>query len=295
MIAITPTDIDWFQFLKKRLNFQVINFWTDTPWNPQKLNFGDKFYFLLRSPVRKIAGYADFYYYQNLTIREAWQKFGRGNGVNSLYELGTKATGDKEPDFNTEIGCIVLQNPVFLDEDDYFYPADYNLSFSDAISKHKYFPQRDKIHFENDYQQVGFSFSSISADEEYQFNQAPQTRGQSEFRQNLFRYYNNQGVITKEHNAELLDAVHIHPHLTSNRHHPKNGILLRTDFHKLFDEGLITITPGYQVLVASQLESDYYHEYHNKDIYLPDDHIFYPDQQVLEFHNRYIFRDNFKS
>ena len=292
MIAITPTDIDWFKFLKSRLNFQVINFWTDTPWNPRRLNFGDKFYFLLRSPVRKIGGYAEFYDYQNLTIKEAWQKFGRGNGVNSLYELGKKATGDEEPDFSTEIGCIVLQNPVFLDEADYFHPRDYNLSFSNEISKHKYYPQLDKINFENDYQQVGFSFSSISADEEYQFNQESETRGQSEFRQNLFRYYNSQGVITREHNAELLDAVHIHPHIIKNRQHPKNGILLRSDFHKLFDEGLITITPEYQVLVSAQLESDYYQQYHEQDIYLPDDNIFYPDHKVLEFHNCYIFRDD---
>ena len=292
MITITPTDINWFQFLKKRLNFQVINFWTDTPWNPRKLNFGDKFYFLLKSPIRKIGGYAEFYYYQNLTIKEAWQKFGRGNGVNSLYELGRKVSGTNEADFSTKIGCIVLQNPVFLAQEDYFHPADYNLSFPEEISKHKYYPHLDNINFNSDYQQVGFSFAAFGGDENYQFNQGPQTKGQSEFRQNLFNYYNSRGVITQENNSELLDAVHIHPHMTTNRQHPKNGILLRADFHKLFDEGLITITPDYKVLVSKKLDSDYYQQYQQQKIYLPVDDIFYPEPKVLEFHNQYIFRDD---
>lgn len=292
MIAIAPTDKNWFQFLKQRLNFQIINFWTDTPWNPRKLNFGDEFYFLLKAPIRKIGGYAEFYYYQNLTIKEAWQKFGRGNGVNSLYELGRKVTGSTEPDFSTKIGCIVLQNPVFLTPDDYFHPEDYNLSFPDEISKHKYYPNLNNINFRSQYQQVGFSFARLGVDEDYQFNQAAPSKDQSEFRQNLFNYYNSCGIITQEKNSELLDAVHIHPHLTTNLQNPKNGVLLRTDFHKLFDEGLITITPEYQVLVSSKLDSDYYHQYQQQKIYLPDDNIFYPDQRALEFHNQYIFRDD---
>ena len=291
MIAITPTDIDWFNFLKDRLNFQQINFWTDTPWNPRKLNKGDKFYFLLKAPIRKISGYASFSYYQNLSIKEAWQKFGRGNGVNSLYELGVKVTGDRKPDFSTEIGCIILENPVFLDQSNYFHPQKYNLSFPNEISKHKYYPNLDQINFASDYKQVGLSFSSISDEDDYQFNQSSLTKGQSEFRNNIFKYYDQCGVVTRETCVSVLDAVHIHPYINEHKHHLKNGILLRSDLHKLFDDGLITITPDYKVLISQQLKSKYYYQYQEERINLPANERFYPDQKILEFHNQYIFRE----
>ncbi|MCK8826596.1 hypothetical protein MWH25_02380 [Natroniella acetigena] len=53
MIAIAPTDLDWFNFLRMRLDIKVINFWTSTPWNIRKLEEGDKFSLMLKSPIRK--------------------------------------------------------------------------------------------------------------------------------------------------------------------------------------------------------------------------------------------------
>ncbi|MGM0501446.1 MAG: HNH endonuclease [Bacillota bacterium] len=291
MIAIAPTDLNWFKFLKNRLNFQIINFWTDNPWNPRRLKKDNKFYFLLKTPIRKIGGYANFSYSQNLSITQAWQKFGQGNGVSSLYELGVKATGATNPDYDTEIGCIVLENPVFLEPEEYFHPDDYNLSFSAEISKHKYYPNLEEINIAGEYKQAEISFSSISCETDYKFDQSSALKGQSKFRQNLFKYYKGKGVITKENCAAILDAVHIHPYLKKNKDHLKNGLLLRSDLHQLFDDGLITITPDYKVLVSKKLDSNHYHKYQNQDIYLPQDNKFYPEQQVLKFHNHYIFRD----
>jgi putative restriction endonuclease len=291
MIAIAPTDIDWFQFLKQRLNFSAINFWTDRPWNPRRINEGDKFYFLLKAPIRKIGGYANFVYYENLTIEEAWQKFGRGNGVNSLYELGVKATGELEPDFTTEIGCLVLENPVFLEIEDYFHPTEYNLSFSNQISKLKYYSQLNQINFASDYKQVGFSFASFNSKENYEFKESSRVKGQSKFRQSLTKFYNQQGAISGETCLTILDAVHINPHINENKNHIKNGVLLRSDLHKLFDEGLLTITPDYKVVIADELATSDYYKYNHQQINLPEATTLYPSQQLLKFHNQYIFRD----
>lgn len=54
MISIAPTDIDWFNFLKSNVVHEEINFWTPTPWNVKRLKRGDKFYFMLKSPLGKL-------------------------------------------------------------------------------------------------------------------------------------------------------------------------------------------------------------------------------------------------
>jgi putative restriction endonuclease len=54
-IAIAPTDIDWFNNLKEQTH-TIVNFWTPTPWNIKKLENGDKLYFMLKKPIRKIGG-----------------------------------------------------------------------------------------------------------------------------------------------------------------------------------------------------------------------------------------------
>ena len=93
MIAIAPTDLDWFGFLQGRLTTSEINFWTPTPWNVKRLEQGDRFYFLLKAPYRKIGGYGHFRYYENMSARDAWNRFGKGNGVGDLAELVARTSG----------------------------------------------------------------------------------------------------------------------------------------------------------------------------------------------------------
>ena len=56
MIAIEPTDRDWFTFLREGPIHREVNFWTPTPWRVSSLRDGDHFYFLLKAPVRKVGG-----------------------------------------------------------------------------------------------------------------------------------------------------------------------------------------------------------------------------------------------
>lgn len=92
MIAVAPTDLNWFHFLRNNLSFNTINFWTPTPWNIKRLKEGDKFYFLLKSPIRKIGGFGYFKKYDNMSVYEAWIKFGKGNGVSDLTELAERCS-----------------------------------------------------------------------------------------------------------------------------------------------------------------------------------------------------------
>lgn len=146
MIALAPTDYDWFKFLSAHPELQEINFWTPTPWNIRQLNPGDHFYFLLKAPIRKIGGYGQFEYYENMSARAAWKRFGVGNGVGELDDfLGRvrRYAAHRSRDYveteDPEIGCIVLQNPQFFQPDEYVAPQEIGLSFPDTVVKHKYF------------------------------------------------------------------------------------------------------------------------------------------------------------
>ena len=129
-----------------------INFWTPTPWNLRRLAPGDLFYFLVKgSTPRKIGGYGEFATYENLALRDAWNQYGRGNGVQNLAEFvdriekyaGTRST-TYVASTNPEVGCIILRNPVFFDDADMFTPESYGLSFPNQVVKVKYF-ELDRI------------------------------------------------------------------------------------------------------------------------------------------------------
>ena len=44
----------------------------------------------------------------------------------------------------------------------------------------------------------------------------------------------------------MLDAAHIRPHADDGPDHVSNGLLIRTDLHRLFEDGYVTVTavPG---------------------------------------------------
>jgi len=64
-------------------------------------------------------GYGHYSYFEKMTPREAWDTFGKGNGVYDLTELAAKTSGYAthhstkfDPNEEREIGCIVLDRPV---------------------------------------------------------------------------------------------------------------------------------------------------------------------------------------
>lgn len=83
MFAIAPTDLDWFERMRSGPVGRVVNFWTPTPWGVRGLHTGDRLYFMLKAPIRKIGGYGTFTRYVDMSASTAWQTYGLGNGVDS--------------------------------------------------------------------------------------------------------------------------------------------------------------------------------------------------------------------
>ena len=68
--------------------------------------------------------------------------------------------------------------------------------------------------------------------------------GQGTFRAVVTDLYERRCAITQEKALPALEAAHIRPFHDLPEHEVTNGILLRSDVHRLFDAGYITVTPN---------------------------------------------------
>jgi len=120
--------------------------------------------------------------------------------------------------------------------------------------------------------------------------------GQGAFRVLITDAYSRKCAISGERTLPVLDAAHIKPYEQSGPHAVSNGLLLRSDIHKLFDKGYITITKDYKVEVSGRIKSEFengrdYYKYHgNCLINLPTRIIDKPSNLFIEWHNNNIYR-----
>lgn len=78
--------------------------------------------------------------------------------------------------------------------------------------------------------------------------------GQAAYRQQLLQKYGLVCAVTGPCPAEALEAAHLLAFSTHGRHDVDEGLLLRSDIHKLFDRGLVAVHPSsLQVYVSSTI------------------------------------------
>ena len=300
MFAVAPTDLDWFQQLRTDgVKGDVINFWTPTPWNISRLQVNDKLYFMLKSPIRKIGGFGKFVEYKNMRASEAWRKYGRDNGVENLSQLISRT--DKYKAKHTKknlisdpvIGCILLNDPEFYDNDNLKTDKSEGIDFPKQVVKIKYFRKREKkVQNEKEREievKKTFELVDSSKSKRKQLTQK-ERKGQAAFRRDILKIYNNSCAITEIKQKEVLEAAHIQGYVNEESNNVQNGICLRVDIHKLFDNGLISINNDYKVIVSSMLKSTEYERIDGKKIKLPNNKMHYPSANALENHNKQVFR-----
>jgi len=113
--------------------------------------------------------------------------------------------------------------------------------------------------------------------------------GQGAFRVLVTDTYERQCAVTREHTLPVLEAAHIRPVTQAGEHLVTNGLLLRSDVHRLFDLGYVSITPDMKFRVSRRLDEDWrngkiYYELDGKPINLPKDPSCRPDTRLLEWH-----------
>jgi putative restriction endonuclease len=292
MFAISPTDNNWFKFLKKEGFNSEVNFWTPTPWNVSRLSAGNRLYFMLKSPIRMIGGYGQFLEYKNTTVNEAWNEFGLKNGCASkkefterLNKYKSERSKDDTSVVDSEIGCIILTNAVFFDDDDFLDLDNFEIDFSRFIVKIKYFDETDPLlNFEKSKElDSTFELLPTSSEKLKKARLVTERKGQSNFRAKLTEAYNNKCCITGERTSELLEAAHIQPYIDKNSNHVKNGLLLRVDFHKIYDSGLMYIDEDYKIHISPYVKSDYYLNFNGLKINLPNNSNMHPSKEALQY------------
>ena len=99
------------------------------------------------------------------------------------------------------------------------------------------------------------------------FQKALARPAQGKFRTAIMERHNFRCAISGEGTAFVLEAAHVLPFASHPKHRisPLNGILLRSDLHRLFDAGLLSVHAG-KVVLAEQLRGTTYDALHERQV-----------------------------
>lgn len=306
-IYLGVTDNNWYNYLSK-IQPEDINFWQPGGnANFKVLSSGAPFLFKLKSPINKIGGMGFFSSQTFLPINIAWDVFEERNGYSSFEkfkQMILQYRTDKE-NLNPTIGCIVLTNPVFFKQEDWIdVPEDW----SKSIVQGKSYDTTEGVGFAL-WQKIESLLNKYMSEATYEGEKSQLTLedtespkygnsilkkvrlGQGAFRVLVTDAYTRRCSITGEKTLPVLEAAHIKPYSKSGPHFISNGLLLRSDLHKLFDAGYITITKDYKVEVSKRIREEFqngkeYYQYHGKELgYLPERATDRPNEKYIEWHN----------
>ncbi|WP_088225773.1 HNH endonuclease [Desulfosporosinus sp. FKB] len=300
------TDYGWFKTLKQA-NCDEVNFWKPGGRaNFKALNQGDIFLFKLHSPKDYIVGGGFFLKFSLLSASLAWDAFGIANGANNLLELNNRIYKYKKTnrfsDPDPFIGCIILSMPFYLDEQDWIpVPSDWSSNIvqgktydtAETIGLALYKQVQEKLRLLNIIQ---YSVKETSIQNRYGKEQIIKPRiGQGAFKVLITDAYQRRCAITGEKTLPVLEAAHIKPYSMDGPHEINNGLLLRRDFHTLFDRGYITVNKNLTIEVSHRIKEDfgngkeYYAHHGSKLIILPERREQLPDPKYLEWHNENVY------
>lgn len=310
ILWVGVTDNNWFRFLRARPDLDELNFWQPSGNREFRLlSPGSPFLFKLHAPENYIAGGGFFVHFSIYPSSLAWEAFGPKNGAASFEEMRTRiakyrkqkkgATLDLRSDY--KIGCIILQDPFFFDERDWietpkdFHPnivqgKSYNLSTGtgkalwDAVAIRLQGRQASS-HKVTDVERPVYGDPAL----------VKQRLGQGTFRVLVTDTYERRCAVTREKTLPALEAAHVRPVSEGGLHRVDNGLLLRSDVHRLFDAGYITVAPDYRIHVSRRLRDDFdngeqYLRLNGSSIWVPSSQADRPKRELLEWHADSVYR-----
>lgn len=289
-----------------------VNFWRPSPDASFKaLLPGELLLFKLHAPENFIAGGGFFARFLQLPVNLAWDAFREANGVRSLAEMRKRIGFYRRlpigPDDNPTIGCIMLAEPFFWSRDRWIpCPTDFKLNtvqgkgydsetgagreLWEAVAHRLQLMPANKLEL---------GTAALAAVESNGFGK-PQIvlprLGQGLFRILITDFYGKRCAITGERTLPVLDAVHIKPYALVQQHEVSNGLLLRSDLHRLFDEGYLTVDPSKRkVLVSKRIREEFengreYYKLEGQVIREPIVRWARPSPENLEYHAYNLFR-----
>lgn len=301
-LFVGVTNNQWFQFLAERRPDEV-NFWRPrSQMEFRALRPGDLFLFKLHSPLDFIAGGGVYVRHTFLPLPLAWQTFGEKNGVPDYETFERRILQHRSSEeLGRQIGCTILVEPFFWPRDSWIpVPADWSpnivtgkgYSLETAAGLALWENVRARL-------AAGPPSPSVAsvAEAPARFGQEITIRprlGQGAFRVEVTDAYARRCAITGEKTLPALEAGHIRPYAKNGPHETRNGILLRSDLHNLFDLGYLTVTPDFRVEVSRRIREEFengrhYYALHGQELALPRNESDRPAREFLEWHNA-VFR-----
>lgn len=306
------TDNNWYNNLSL-IKPEDINFWQPSGTVGFKvLQPGAPFLFKLKSPLNVIGGIGFFSSQSFLPMSIAWDTFKNRNGCETLIEFRKMILNYRsdKTNINPTIGCIILTNPLFFKMEDWIeLPVDWSKNIvqgksydtNDSIGKalwSKIEVLLNKYLISNSIDEGKSQLILEEPSSPFYGNSilAKVRLGQGAFRILVTDAYSRRCSITGEKTLPVLEAAHIKPYAESGPHFISNGILLRSDMHKLFDNGYLTITNDYKIEVSPRIKIEFengkeYNQYHGKDLlFLPNRLMDKPNSKYIDWHNSNIYK-----
>ncbi|NIR30184.1 MAG: HNH endonuclease [Gammaproteobacteria bacterium] len=297
------TDKDWFDFLSARQPDEV-NFWQPSA-KPltRALVPGTPFLFKLHSPHNYVVGGGFFVRFTVLPVSVAWAAFGDRNGAGGQAQLLARLqklarTGVTS---GAAIGCNILTEPFFLDETDWIpIPEDWAANIVRGKTYDTAEAHGAALWAEIDRRLVAIKVPDAAWQAEgyplYGADYLAHARlGQGAFRILVTDAYRRRCAITQERTLPALEAAHIKAYSESGPNRVCNGLLLRSDLHRLFDVGYVTVTSGLKVEVSKRIKEEFengreYYRYHGRSLEnLPAATRERPSPEFIEWHNQKVF------
>lgn len=310
---IANTHHDWFDFLAQKPFWPEVNFWNPSDFYAFRGEPGSPFFFRLKSPRNVIGGFGYVQRFARLPEWLAWECFGEGNGAPSFDVMSARLAALREKsDIQgsgelKQIGCIILADAVFFPREMWIpQPVDWkknNLRYAGYSML-----EGEGARIWNECLPlaalVGEDASLAECVEPPPVVDQPRwgepvlvrpRLGQGAFRVAVTDAYGRACAVTQEHSLPVLEAAHIKPFAIDGPHTVSNGLLLRSDLHRLFDKGYVTVTADYRIEVSSRLRAHFqngktYYPLHGNAIVVPGRVGERPDPELLRRHNESVFR-----
>jgi putative restriction endonuclease len=298
---IGVTDQSWFEFHSTNQSAEV-NFWA--PGGERSFSAipeGGLFLFKLKSPINKIVGGGWFMKSTVLPLELAWKVYGKGNGTELLTTFRENITRmrakmGKSTGPNENIGCTLLAGCFWLPENQWLdQPTDWSPQIVQGKCYAHTAGEGERV-----WKQIQELLKAMPQEpglvqEPERYGQpylAKPRLGQAGFRVAVLEAYGRRCAVTEEKTLPVLEAAHIQPYAEGGNHEISNGVLLRSDFHTLFDAGYLTIDTDYRLLVSKRLKEEFSngrHYYEHHGIRVPNLPVFtdlLPSLAAIEWRNK---------
>lgn len=305
---VAVTDPGWYEHLARDPEPHDANFWRPSA-RAFNLAPGTPFFFKLKSPYHAIAGFGLFAGFSILPDWLAWDTFGEANGVSNLDALRERLRRIQEgarieADAGGKIGCCLIAEARFFPRDAWIRPpADWSPRTQTGARCALSHGEGLRIWLECQERAAPRASAPpgvLIAREPVARYGAPILHlprlGQGIFRVQVLDAYERACAITGEHSLPVLESAHIKPYARGGEHKVENGLSLRSDLHRLFDKGYVTVDEDSRFVVGRRLKTEFengrsYYGLHGQPLRLPREAARRPSPAALAWHREQVFRE----